>query len=137
LSSTLLTQSLQNVHSKVQIIASVASGGNALLQFSQVGLSSSIARCSFRFGSSQIDHDAVCPQYCVLKSFKRAMLKHRDVQQCYYVPGKIDFVVVVTTRDLAEYEAFTRDAFVNNGNVRSFTAYVVMDPVKVGTALTL
>lgn len=32
------TQSLQNVHSKVQIIASLELKGNGLLQFSQVGL---------------------------------------------------------------------------------------------------
>jgi hypothetical protein len=36
------TQSLQKVHSKVQIIASSESKGNDLLQFSQVGLISSI-----------------------------------------------------------------------------------------------
>jgi hypothetical protein len=40
--STLSTHDLQKVHSKVQIIASVDSGGSALLQFSQVGLSSSM-----------------------------------------------------------------------------------------------
>jgi hypothetical protein len=38
----LSTQSRQNVHSKVQIIASVAAGGNSLLQHSQFGRSSSI-----------------------------------------------------------------------------------------------
>jgi len=32
----------QKVHSKVQIIAAVESGGSAALQFSQVGLSSSM-----------------------------------------------------------------------------------------------
>jgi DNA-binding Lrp family transcriptional regulator len=69
--------------------------------------------------------------------FKKLMLKHRNVQQCYYVTGEIDFVLVVATRDLAEYEAFTREAFMDNRNVRSFTTYVVMDPVKVGTALPL
>jgi len=37
------TQSAQNVHSNVQIIALVDSGGSCLLQFSQVGLSSSIS----------------------------------------------------------------------------------------------
>ena len=36
------TQSRQNVHSNEQIIASAASGGSARLQFSQVGLSSSM-----------------------------------------------------------------------------------------------
>jgi hypothetical protein len=38
----------QKVHSKVQIIASVASGGKSLLQHSQFGRSSSIVITSFR-----------------------------------------------------------------------------------------
>ena len=42
------THSLQNVHSKVQIIASVLLGGNFLPQFSQTGLSSNIGN-SFEF----------------------------------------------------------------------------------------
>jgi hypothetical protein len=37
-----LTQSLQKVHSKLQIIAALESGGSGLLPFSQVGRSSSI-----------------------------------------------------------------------------------------------
>ena len=37
------THPLQNVHSNEQIMASVDSGGNGLLQFSHVGLSSSIS----------------------------------------------------------------------------------------------
>jgi hypothetical protein len=41
-SKTSSTHSLQNVHSNVQIIASWESGARSLLQFSQVGLSSSI-----------------------------------------------------------------------------------------------
>jgi len=36
------TQERQKVHSNVQIIAAVESGGNGALQFSQVGLSSSM-----------------------------------------------------------------------------------------------
>jgi Lrp/AsnC family leucine-responsive transcriptional regulator len=72
-----------------------------------------------------------------LDSFKKLMLKHRNVQQCYYVTGEIDFILVVTTRDLAEYEAFTREAFMNNRNVVSFTTYVVMDAVKSGSGLPL
>jgi Lrp/AsnC family transcriptional regulator, leucine-responsive regulatory protein len=72
-----------------------------------------------------------------IDGFKRTMLKHPNVQQCYYVTGEIDFILVVATRDLAEYEAFTREAFLSNRNVRSFTTYVVMDPVKVGAAFPL
>ena len=72
-----------------------------------------------------------------LDSFKKLMLKHPNVQQCYYVTGEIDFILVVATRDLAQYEAFTREAFMNNRNVVSFTTYVVMDTVKSGSALPL
>jgi hypothetical protein len=43
LSRTFSTQERQKVHSNVQIIATVESGGSAALQFSQVGLSSSMA----------------------------------------------------------------------------------------------
>ena len=39
--NTLSTQALQNVHSNVQIMASVAFGASGALQFSQVGRSSS------------------------------------------------------------------------------------------------
>jgi hypothetical protein len=41
--SLVSTQSRQNVHSKVQIIASAAAGGKSLSQHSQLGRSSSIA----------------------------------------------------------------------------------------------
>jgi hypothetical protein len=41
LPSSVSTQFAQNVHSNVQILACVESGGNALLQCSQVGRSSS------------------------------------------------------------------------------------------------
>jgi hypothetical protein len=40
--SRLSTQSRQNVHSKVQIMASVADGGKSLSQHSQLGRSSSM-----------------------------------------------------------------------------------------------
>jgi hypothetical protein len=43
LPSRFSTQSLQNVHSKEQIMASSASGGNFLSQHSQLGRSSSIS----------------------------------------------------------------------------------------------
>ena len=42
LDSICSTQLEQNVHSKLQIRASIALGGRAMLQFSQVGLSSSM-----------------------------------------------------------------------------------------------
>ncbi|WP_116474719.1 Lrp/AsnC family transcriptional regulator [Zobellella maritima] len=64
--------------------------------------------------------------------FKKETKKREEVQQCYYVTGSADFILVVTAADMEEYEQFTRDMFFDNTNVRSFQTHVVMDPVKVG-----
>jgi DNA-binding Lrp family transcriptional regulator len=59
------------------------------------------------------------------------------VQQCYYVTGQADFVLVVTCPDMTAFEAFTRRMFFDNPNVRHFTTSVAMDRVKVGLTLPL
>lgn len=69
--------------------------------------------------------------------FKKEMKKREEVQQCYYVTGSADFMLVVTAFDMEEYEQFTREAFFDNTNVRSFQTHVVMDPVKVGLTVPI
>jgi Lrp/AsnC family transcriptional regulator, leucine-responsive regulatory protein len=68
----------------------------------------------------------------LIDQFKKEMKKRGEVQQCYYVTGSADFILVVTAFDMEEYEQFTREMFFDNANVRSFQTHVVMDPVKVG-----
>ncbi len=68
----------------------------------------------------------------LMDAFKKNMREWDEVQQCYYVTGAFDFLLVVTAIDMADYEGFTRKAFFDNSNVRSFQTHVVMDPVKVG-----
>jgi Lrp/AsnC family leucine-responsive transcriptional regulator len=58
-----------------------------------------------------------------------------EVQQCYYVTGETDFVLIVTVTDMAEYQALTRRLFFADGNVKSFRTHVVMDRVKAGSAV--
>lgn len=70
-------------------------------------------------------------------AFKRKMLALPEVQQCYYVTGPWDFMLVVKARDMEDYEQFTRRTFLNDGNVRSFVTHVVMDEVKAGLSLPL
>jgi len=43
----------------------------------------------------------------------------------------------VSCRDMAEFEAFTRRMFFDNGEVRHFTTSVAMDRVKVGLTVPL
>ena len=71
----------------------------------------------------------------LLDAFKRAVRAMPEVQQCYYVTGDADFVLVVTARDMTDYEAFTRRVFFDNPNIRRFHTNVVMEPVKVGLAV--
>ncbi|MCL1124276.1 Lrp/AsnC family transcriptional regulator [Shewanella surugensis] len=73
----------------------------------------------------------------LMDSFKKAMLQHPNVQQCYYVTGNTDFILIVTAMDMTDYEDFTREAFFDNDNVRSFTTNVVMDPTKVGLSIPI
>ena len=65
-----------------------------------------------------------------LARFKARMLAIAEVQQCYYVTGATDFILVVLAEDMARYEAFTREHLLSDPNVRSFTTHVVMEPVK-------
>jgi DNA-binding Lrp family transcriptional regulator len=67
-----------------------------------------------------------------IEAFKKRMAHFPRVQQCYYVTGDVDFMLVVLARDTQDYEAFTREAFLDDPNVTSFKTYVVLDRVKVG-----
>lgn len=73
----------------------------------------------------------------VLDAFRRQMRGDPYVQQCYYVTGEHDFLLVVIGRDMADFESFTRLALLNNAHIRRFTTSVVMDRVKTGQTLPL
>jgi Lrp/AsnC family transcriptional regulator, leucine-responsive regulatory protein len=72
-----------------------------------------------------------------LDRFKARMLACADVQQCYYVTGEADFILVLLVADMEAYEAFTRAHLLADANVHSFTTQVVMDRVKTGVSLPL
>ncbi len=68
----------------------------------------------------------------LLDEFKRSMLALDCVQQCYYITGHADFILIVLARDMKEYDLFSRQVFVENPNIRRFTTSVVVDRVKAG-----
>lgn len=73
----------------------------------------------------------------LLDTFKVHVKGNPSVQQCYYVTGSADFILIVTATSMEDYENFTRDTFFGNNNVRSFETNVVMDLVKVGLSIPL
>ncbi|MGW9330424.1 Lrp/AsnC family transcriptional regulator [Bosea sp. NPDC055594] len=68
---------------------------------------------------------------------KREFTAAEAVQQCYYVTGEADFILVVVVPSMAAYEALTRNLFFENNNVRKFRTFVAMDRVKVGLTVPL
>jgi len=71
----------------------------------------------------------------LLDEFKKEMKNNPSVQQCYYVTGTADFILLITARDMEDYDRFTRAAFFDNPNIRNFQTNVVMDSVKVGLSV--
>ena len=73
----------------------------------------------------------------MLDAFRRAARSDPSVQQCYYVTGEADFILIVLARDMADFEAFTRRLLFDNANVRRFTTNVVLSRDKVGVTVPL
>lgn len=73
----------------------------------------------------------------LLDEFRRSMLALEDVQQCYYVTGHTDFILIVTAADMAAYEEFSRQVFTDNPNIRRFHSNVVVNRVKAGLQVPL
>jgi Lrp/AsnC family transcriptional regulator, leucine-responsive regulatory protein len=70
-----------------------------------------------------------------LEAAKRAFAADGNVQQCYYVTGEADFVLIVAAATMAEYEALTQRLFFENNTVKRFRTFVTMSRVKTGLAL--
>lgn len=68
----------------------------------------------------------------LLDEFRRSMSQLDEVQQCYYVTGHTDFILIVLSKDMVSYELFTRRVFTENPNIRRFHTNVVVDQVKIG-----
>lgn len=69
-----------------------------------------------------------------IDGFRRKAAAEPLVQQCYYVTGEGDFVLVVLARDMDDFEALTRRLLFDDPNVRRFRTSVVMGKPLRGTA---
>jgi Lrp/AsnC family leucine-responsive transcriptional regulator len=74
-------------------------------------------------------------RFDLIDKFKKAARRAPEVMQCYYVTGQSDFLLIVSAKDMADYEEFTKRFFFDNVNIRRFETQVVMDRVKVGLSL--
>ena len=72
-----------------------------------------------------------------LDVFRKRARNEPRVQQCYYVTGDADFILVCAARDMNDFEDLTHQLFFDNSNVRRFRTSVVMDRTKIGLDLPI
>ncbi|MGQ9724910.1 MAG: Lrp/AsnC family transcriptional regulator [Tepidimonas sp.] len=58
-----------------------------------------------------------------LRAFEARAVAEPAVQQCYRVSAGPDFVLVVATRNMADYHSLVQRLFTDQGNVRHVKAY--------------
>jgi len=66
----------------------------------------------------------------IIDHFKKSVRREPVVMSAYYVTGDNDFILIVSARDMAEYEAFTRSFLYDNPDIKGFKTTVVMDRIK-------
>ncbi len=66
----------------------------------------------------------------LLDEMQRRFAACPQVQQCYYVAGEWDFVLIFLVRSMDQYVSLTRELFFESGNVKSFNTLVAMNRVK-------
>lgn len=82
-----------------------------------------------------IDKDRPLAQ--TLTEFKKLMLDTPEVMHCYDVMGEFDFIVIITARDMQEYEVISRKLFMENRNIRRYKSNLVIRRVKSETTIPL
>lgn len=73
----------------------------------------------------------------LLDEMKKRFSACAQVQQCYYVTGETDFILIMNVEDMDEYTALTRELFFEGGNVKSFRTCVAMEKVKANGPVAL
>lgn len=73
----------------------------------------------------------------LLDEMKRSFSECAQVQQCYYVTGEWDFVLIFLVSEMTEYTALTRRLFFQSNNVKRFKSLVSMNSIKVSLDVPL
>nr|WP_298719527.1 Lrp/AsnC family transcriptional regulator [uncultured Steroidobacter sp.] len=71
----------------------------------------------------------------LLAQLREWLARRAEVQQAFYVTGETDFVIIVTARDTAAFDAMMSQLVQENPNVRRFTTNVVLNLLKQGLTI--
>ena len=66
----------------------------------------------------------------IVDAFKRLVRDTPEIMSGYYLTGEADFLMIVTARDMEDFEIFSRRVFYGSPHIKGFKTMVVMDRVK-------
>lgn len=73
----------------------------------------------------------------IIDKLKRAIRDTPEIMCGYYVTGDADFVLIISARDMEDFDSFTRRFFYDMPDIRGFKTMVVIDRVKASFMLPL
>jgi len=68
-------------------------------------------------------------------AIKKRLREAPEIQQCYNVTGDADLLLIITARDVEDYEDISRRLFSADASVRRYRTSVVMDRVKTSLVI--
>ena len=68
----------------------------------------------------------------LLVSLKHWIAAEPSIQEAWYVTGEGDYVLIITARDVEEYDALMKKLVAENANVRRFQTRVALGTLKRG-----
>jgi len=75
------------------------------------------------------------PREKAMRDLERRMRELPRVAQCLTVAGDIDYVVLVRSRDVADYQEFARHVLATAPGIRSYTSEIVLEVPKWTTEI--
>lgn len=75
------------------------------------------------------------PREKAMRDFERRMAESPRVALCLTVAGDIDYVLLVRSRDVADYQDFARQMLATAPGIRSYTSEIVLEVPKWTTAI--
>jgi Lrp/AsnC family transcriptional regulator len=72
-----------------------------------------------------------------LIEFEQAIVRHREVMECYTMTGIWDYMLKIVTRDIRHYEEFVRNTLTTSPAIRELHSHMAVTEIKNSTELPL
>jgi Lrp/AsnC family leucine-responsive transcriptional regulator len=66
----------------------------------------------------------------VLNEFRKKIRSAEEVTQCLFVTGEVDFILIVSVKDMADFEKFAVRFLTENPHVKRYVTNIVISEVK-------